>query len=112
MERNPSRSSCSAWAERSERCLSRGEGSTRIRAAKNAANTNTAPAATSTAPTLVAATRMPPKTDPTMVPMLSIVLDAAFAAVSSSGLRASEGRSDVCVGQNIVWITALTAVNA
>ena len=53
----------------------------------------------------VAASRMPPSAGPTKVPMLSTVEDVTFAALSSSGVRASDGSSAAWAGRNAVPIT-------
>ena len=52
--------------------------------------------------TLVAASISAPSAGPANIVTLSIVLVATFAAVSSSGSRATEGRSARCAGSNAV----------
>ena len=59
-----------------------------------------------TTQTLETASRRPPRAGPTQKPRLSIVLELTFAAVSSSGVFASEGRSAAWAGWNAVLITA------
>jgi len=49
-----------------------------------------------------AARMIPPSAGPANAPTLSIVDDATFAAVSSSGVRASPGRIAACAGLNAV----------
>ena len=57
---------------------------------------------TKTVPGPVAASRMPPMAGPPKMPTLSIELAATFAAVSSSGVRASVGTRAACAGRNAV----------
>ena len=52
------------------------------------------------------ASRSPPSAGPTQKPRLSIVLELTLAAVSSSGVFASEGSSADCAGWKAVLITA------
>ena len=59
-----------------------------------------------TTQTLETASRSPPSAGPTQKPRLSIVPELTFAAVSSSGVFASEGRSADWAGWNAVLITA------
>src|SRR5947207_11870899 len=51
---------------------------------------------------LVTAKRMPPIAGPTKLARVAIVLAATFAAVSSSGVRASDGNAAACAGRNAV----------
>src|ERR671910_275089 len=53
--------------------------------------TNVPAVAAKTTPGPVAARRSPPRAGPAKLPTLSVVLDATLAAVSSLGLRASDG---------------------
>ena len=43
--------------------------------------------------------------------MLSVQPETAFVAVSSSGVRASDGRSAACAGRVIVTAVAATAAS-
>ena len=52
------------------------------------------------------ASSRPPRAGPTQKPRLSIVLELTLAAVSSSGVVASEGSSAACAGWKAVLITA------
>jgi hypothetical protein len=53
----------------------------------------------------VAARRMPPSAGPTNVPMLSTVEEVTLAALSSAGVRASDGSSAACAGRKAVPTT-------
>ena len=53
---------------------------------------------TKTTQPLETASRRPPSAGPTQKPRLSIVLELTFAAVSSSGVFASDGSSAACAG--------------
>ena len=55
-----------------------------------------------TTPASLAASNRPPSAGPTKLPRLSIVLRATFAAVSSSGVRASSGSAADSAGRNAV----------
>ena len=57
---------------------------------------------TNAAPVLVAARTAPPIAGPAKAATLSTVLEVTFAAVSSSGVRASEGTSADCAGRKAV----------
>ena len=67
---------------------------------------------TKTTQTSVIARRTPPRAGPTQMPRLSIVLELTLAAVSSSGVRARDGRSADCAGWNPVAITATKDASA
>jgi hypothetical protein len=69
---------------------------------------NVAAVTRKTHPALVAASSNPPIAGPAKLPTLSIVLRVTFAAVSSSGLRASSGRSADSAGRNAVARIAAT----
>ena len=58
--------------------------------------------AANTVSTFVVASNSPPSAGPMKLPTLTIVLVATFAAVSSSGVRASDGSSAAWAGQKIV----------
>ncbi len=73
---------------------------------------NSAAAIAKTAPTLVTARRRPPSAGPTKKPTLSSVVEVAFAAVSSSADRASEGSSADWAGPKAVPVTAAMAASA
>ena len=62
-----------------------------IRSTKKADQTKRPAITMKTTPVEAAASRSPPSAGPRNVPTLSIVLDTAFAAVSSSGVLASDG---------------------
>ena len=70
----------------------------RIRETMSAPQTNVPAVTRKTTPALVAARRPAPIAGPAKLPTLSIVLRVTFAAVSSSGLRASSGRIDDSAG--------------
>ena len=55
-----------------------------------------------TAPGPEAASSRPPIAGPPKIPMLSIALADTFAAVSSSGVRTSDGTRAACAGRNAV----------
>ena len=66
---------------------------------RSAAAASTAPAATAkTTPTAVTESSTPARSGPTSVPTLSIVEVAPFDAISSCGVRASDGSSAWSVG--------------
>ena len=67
---------------------------------------------TKTTHVLDTASSTPPRAGPTQNPRLSSVLELTFAAVSSSGVRASTGRSAACAGWNAVENTATDAARA
>ena len=62
-----------------------------------------------TTQTVESASRSPPRAGPTQKPRLSMVLELTLAAVSSSGVLASEGSSADWAGWNAVLITATVA---
>ena len=55
-----------------------------------------------TTPALVVPTTRPASSGPASVPRLSVVIDAAFAATSSAGVVARDGRSAATVGRSRV----------
>ena len=55
---------------------------------------------------------MPPSAGPPKTPMLSIVLEATFAEVSSAGERASEGSSAACAGRSAEYATETSPASA
>ena len=61
-----------------------------------------------TVPAPDAASNRPPIAGPPKMPTLSIVLATTFAAVSSSGVRASAGVSAASAGRNALAATAET----
>ena len=63
-----------------------------MRQTRNADQTNVRPLNANTTSGPVAASSRPPSAGPMKTPTLSTVLAATFAAVSSSGVRASVGR--------------------
>ncbi len=63
---------------------------------------NVAPFAAKTTAGSLTASRRPPSAGPRNVPMLSIVLEATFAAVSSAGDATSDGRSAAWAGRKTV----------
>ncbi len=65
-----------------------------------------------TAPVPAAPRTRPASTGPPTTPTPSLQLDTTFAAVSSSGVRATLGRSAACVGRAIVNGTAATIAAA
>ena len=67
---------------------------------RNAEHSSAAVVTTKTVPGPLATNRSPPRAGPPKMPMLSIELAATFAAVSSSGVRASEGISAAWAGRN------------
>jgi hypothetical protein len=73
---------------------------------------NVAAVTTKTTQTFETASRIPPSAGPTQKPRLSSVLELTFAAVSSSGVRASEGSSAACAGSNAVATTATMDASA
>ena len=54
----------------------------------------------------------PPIPGPMNMAALSMVTATAFAAVSSSGVRASPGTSTACAGRNAVATAAITQMIA
>ena len=62
-----------------------------------------------TAPGPNAASSRPPIAGPAKMPMLSIALAETLAAVSSSGVRASEGTRAAWAGRNAVAATPTRA---
>ena len=58
-----------------------------------------------TSPGPLAASNSPPSAGPPKMPTLSIVLAATFAAVSSSGVRASDGMRAASAGRKAVAAT-------
>ena len=69
------------------------------------------PFAAKTTSGLETARRSPPRAGPRNVPMLSIVLEATLAAVSSVGVRTSAGSSAACAGRNTVPVTVDAATS-
>src|SRR5205823_179394 len=77
--------------------------------ASRTAATSIAPAAAAkTTPGSAVATRTPASRGPPSVPRLSIVDEAPFEAISSSGVRASEGRIACSAGRKRVEVTPTT----
>ncbi len=66
---------------------------------KNVDRTNVEAVMKKTIPVLAAASKRPARAGPTKRPMLSSVLTTALAAVSSPGVRASEGVSAASAGR-------------
>ena len=58
------------------------------------------------------ASSTPPIAGPAQKPRLSSVLELTFAAVSSSGVRASAGSSAACAGRKAVEITDVAPTSA
>ena len=81
-------------------------------ASTSAAATKTAAVAPNASSMLVSASSTAQSAGPTKLPTPSSVVDAAFAAVSSAGVRASVGRSAACAGQKIVESRATTIPSA
>jgi hypothetical protein len=95
--------------ETASRSLTRASSSGRT-PTNSTADHSTAPAVTrNTVPTLVHASSNPPIAGPRKMPTLSIVLAATFAAVSSSGVRASVGTRAASAGRNAVAATPTSA---
>lgn len=65
-----------------------------------------------TASTPTSAISRPPAAGPTNPDTFRIVADVTFAAVSSSGVRAREGRSAACAGWKAVEATVTTTASA
>ena len=84
----------------------------RIRETRNADHTSVAAVAAKTAPVPVTASRSPPRAGPRNEPTLSIALELTLAAVSSSGVRASDGSSAACAGRNVFEATATKVASA
>ncbi len=59
-----------------------------------------------------AASRRPPTPGPMKMAALSMVVEIAFAAVSSSGVRASAGMSTAWAGRNAVLTAAIAQAMA
>ena len=83
-----------------------------IRTTSNADQANAAPVTRKVKATLVPASTSPPAAGPRKMATLSIVLPATFAAVSSSGVRASAGTSAAWAGRNPVVATITATVSA
>jgi hypothetical protein len=83
-----------------------------MRATSNADARKSAAVARKTTSVLVSASRNPPSAGPTKMPIPSVVLDATFEAVSSSGVRASEGTSAAWAGRKAVPATLPTIASA
>ena len=80
---------------------------------RSSADQTIAPAVTPKTTALeLTASRSPPRAGPAKMPTLSIVVAVTFAAVSSSGLRASPGTSAACAGRNAVEATETTTASA
>ena len=77
-----------------------GVSTTRIARTSAADQTISAADTPKTAPGPLSARTMPPSAGPPRSPTLAIVLETTFAAVSSSGVRASDGRSAASAGWN------------
>ena len=69
---------------------------------RSADQTNDTPFNANTTCALVAASTTPPRAGPRNMPTLSTVDDARLAAVSSSGVRASDGSSAAWAGRKPV----------
>ena len=80
-------------------------GASGMNATNSADTTNTPDITRKEVPTLVAASRRPPIAGPTNQPALSIVLPVTFAAVSSRGVRASDGSNAASAGRKAVELT-------
>ena len=83
----------------------------RTPARSSAESRNATAEAAKTASTPTRASRIPPIAGPTKTPTLSIVVSTRFAAVSSSVVRESVGKSAACVGRKIDCISPTSAVN-
>ena len=95
----PRRSRAAGPATAARTCGSSRRGA---RATRAADQRNVAPFAANTTCGLLTASRRPPSAGPRNVPTLSIVLEATFAAVSSAGVRTSDGSSADCAGRKTV----------
>jgi hypothetical protein len=78
---------------------------TRSRLSNSADTRKVTAAIENVTPSLVAARMTPPIAGPATLVTLSIVLEVALAAVSSSGVRASEGKTAACAGRKAVDAT-------
>ena len=76
------------------------------------AATNATADAAKTVCAFVAASRIPPSAGPRKIPELSTVVSTRFAAVSSSGVFASCGRSADCIGRTVLAISATPPLSA
>src|SRR5438552_2734310 len=83
----------------SERSARSGGSSRGTRTTKNADHRKSAPLRANTAAGVLTASRIPPRAGPANIPTLETVLPTRFAAVSSSGVLTSEGRSAACAGE-------------
>src|SRR6266568_9051494 len=79
-----------------------GGASARIRTTFSAEKANVPAVIANTTSTLVDARKMPPSAGPAKDPTAAIVLWATLAAVSSSGVRETVGRSAACAGRKVV----------
>ena len=78
---------------------------------KNVDRRNVDAVVKNTTSVLAAASRSPASAGPTKRPMLSSVLTTAFAAVSSPGVRATDGVSAASAGRNgVPTIIAIPAI--
>jgi hypothetical protein len=79
----------------------------------SAADQTSVPAATkNTTGMLVVASSTPPSAGPRKMPTLSMVLEATLAAVSSSGLLASDGSRAAWAGRKVAEASENTALSA
>ena len=77
----------------------------------NADQRNVAAVTRKTTQVVETASSSPPSAGPAQKPRLSSVLELTLAAVSSSGVRASEGSRAACAGWKAVEITATSAAS-
>ena len=85
--------------------------STRSGASSRAPASRVPAAAAKTTPGFVTDTSTPARSGPASVPRLSIVELAPLAAISSSGVRASEGRIACIAGRKSVEVIPITAAS-
>ena len=111
--RAPALTTCSTRSDSAGEASSASAGvAVRIPARSSADQRNVPAAIANETPGPLTAMTTPPRAGPAKAPTLSIVLEATFAAVSSSGDRASEGKRAAWAGRNAVPAAEASAASA